>query len=229
MSSRTATLGSRALAVLGVLLLTALALPASAHAAPVLDRRPRPRLGALRRTPTGSTGTLDRRRRATRPARRSCSRAGATRTRAPTASSIATTTDAEGKFTLQAELDRNHRLRVTAPAQSVESDVLQAYTLPGFELSFRAAAPGVVRLYQRYTVPKQVRLTAPTLFYLGPRGAKRASIRGPASSSACAPATTRRRSRSRCPRAGTARSATRAASAPSAGSGMGDPDQAARS
>jgi hypothetical protein len=37
--------------------------------------------------------------------------------------------------------------------------------------------PGVVRLYQRYTVPKAVRLEAPTLFYLGPRRAKRASLR----------------------------------------------------
>ena len=30
-----------------------------------------------------------------------------------------------------------------------------------------------MRLYQRYTVPKTVRLSAPTLFYLGKRGAKR--------------------------------------------------------
>ena len=35
---------------------------------------------------------------------------------------------------------------------------------------------GVVRLYQRYTVPKNVRLSSPTLFYLGPRGAKRAVL-----------------------------------------------------
>ena len=88
-----------------------------------------------------------------------------------------TTTGADGKFTFKAELDRNHRLRVTAPAQSTTSTVLQAYTLPAFELSFRALKPGVVRLYQRYTVPKSVKLTEPTLFYLGSRKAKRASIR----------------------------------------------------
>jgi hypothetical protein len=88
-----------------------------------------------------------------------------------------TTTDAAGKFTFKPELDRNHRLRVTAPAQAVTSDVLNAYTLPDFELSFRALRPGVVRLYQRYTVPKAVRLASPTLFYLGRRGAKRASLR----------------------------------------------------
>lgn len=88
-----------------------------------------------------------------------------------------TTTDAEGKFSFKPELDRNHRLRLSAPAQSVESNVLKAYVLPAFELSFRALRPGVVRLYQRYTVPKTVRLGAPTLFYLGRRGAKRASLR----------------------------------------------------
>jgi hypothetical protein len=88
-----------------------------------------------------------------------------------------TTTDAQGKFTFKPELDRNHRLRVTAPAQTITSKLLQAYVLPAFELSFRALRPGVVRLYQRYTVPKTVKLTSPTLFYLGPRKAKRASLR----------------------------------------------------
>ncbi len=88
-----------------------------------------------------------------------------------------TTTDAEGRFTFKTELDRNHRLRVTAPAQTVTSKLLQAYTLPAFELSFRALRPGVVRLYQRYTVPKTVKLTEPTQFYLGSRKAKRSSMR----------------------------------------------------
>ena len=88
-----------------------------------------------------------------------------------------TTTDAQGRFTFKPELDRNHRLRVTAPAQKLTSKLLQAYTLPAFELSFRALSPGVVRLYQRYTVPKTVKLTSPTYFYLGRRGAKTASMR----------------------------------------------------
>ena len=63
------------------------------------------------------------------------------------------------------------------PPRPSTSKLLQAYTLPAFELSFRALRPGVVRLYQRYTVPKTVKLSAPTLFYLGPRKAKRASLR----------------------------------------------------
>jgi hypothetical protein len=88
-----------------------------------------------------------------------------------------TTTDAAGKFSFKPELDRNHKLRVTAPAQAITSKVLQAYVLPSFDLSFRALKPGVVRLYQRYTVPTSVKLSSPTLFYLGKRGAKHASIR----------------------------------------------------
>jgi hypothetical protein len=87
------------------------------------------------------------------------------------------TTDAEGKATFKPELDRNHRLRVLVPGLTLESEVLNAYTLPAFELSFRALRPGVVRLYQRYTVPKTVKLKAPTLFYLGSRRAKKASLR----------------------------------------------------
>jgi hypothetical protein len=87
------------------------------------------------------------------------------------------TTDAQGAFAFKPVLDRNHRLRVVAPAQQLLSQAVRAYVLPSFELSFRALRPGVVRLYQRYTVPKAVRLTAPTLFYLGSRTAKRASRR----------------------------------------------------
>jgi hypothetical protein len=87
------------------------------------------------------------------------------------------TTDANGAFQFKPALDRNHRLRVVAPAQLITSAALRAYTLPSFELSFRAIAPGVARIYQRYTVPTSVRLSAPTLFYLGPRGAARATRR----------------------------------------------------
>jgi len=88
-----------------------------------------------------------------------------------------TTTKADGTFSFRTALDRNHRLRVAAPAQDTEAKYVQVYVLPDFELSFRAIKPGVVRLYQRYTVPKSVRLTAPTLFYLGKKSAKRATLR----------------------------------------------------
>jgi hypothetical protein len=82
------------------------------------------------------------------------------------------TTDADGRFTFRPKLDRNHLLRVVAPVQRLTSDTEHAYTLPSFSLSYRAVAPGVARLLQRYTVPKGVKLTAPTHFYLGRQGAK---------------------------------------------------------
>jgi hypothetical protein len=82
------------------------------------------------------------------------------------------TTDAEGGFTFRPKLDRNHILRVVAPAQRLTSARQHTYTLPSFELSYRAVAPGVARLVQRYTVPLGVRLSAPTHFYLGRRGAR---------------------------------------------------------
>jgi hypothetical protein len=157
------------------LLLTALAVPASAHAAPLLNvdlGRASVRYGAAHTI----TGTL-----VVGAVPLSSQELVLEGRRYPYEGSYRvigrTTTDAEGKFTFKPELDRNHRLRVTAPAQSLESNVLRAYVLPAFELSFRALRPGVVRLYQRYTVPKTVRLKAPTLFYLGKRGAKRASVR----------------------------------------------------
>jgi hypothetical protein len=80
-------------------------------------------------------------------------------------------TDAKGNFRFSPKLDRNTVLRVVAPAQRATSARVHAYTLPSFTLSYRAVAPGVARLTQRYTVPKDVRLTAPTHFYLGRRGA----------------------------------------------------------
>jgi len=87
------------------------------------------------------------------------------------------TTDAKGEFAFKPVLDRNHRLRVVAPALGLTSQIVTAYVVPSFELSYRAVRAGVVRLYLRYTVPRPVRLTAPTLFYLGRHGAKTASKR----------------------------------------------------
>jgi hypothetical protein len=82
------------------------------------------------------------------------------------------TTAADGTFTFRPKLDRNHILRVLAPVQRLKSKAQHAYTLPSFVLSYRAVGPGEARLSQRYTVPKGVRLTAPTHFYLGRMGAK---------------------------------------------------------
>jgi hypothetical protein len=85
-------------------------------------------------------------------------------------------TDATGNFTFRPKLDRNHILRVVAPAQQLTSQSERVYTLPAFSLSFRALAPGVARLTQRYTVPTPVKLTAPTHFYVGKRAARYSSL-----------------------------------------------------
>lgn len=157
------------------LLAAALCAPASAHAAPQLDvklTRDTVRYGAAHRLSgtlkdgdaplSGQQIVLEGRRYPYEGSYRVIERV---------------TTDARGRFAFKPKLDRNHRLRVSAPAQGMTSAVLNAFTLPSIELSFRALRPGVVRLYQRYTVPSAVKLTSPTLFYVGPRRAKRASIR----------------------------------------------------
>ena len=102
--------------------------------------------------------------------------------------------------------------------------MLRAYTLPAFELSFRALRPGVVRLYQRYTVPKTVRLKAPTLFYLGPRRAKRATRRVSAEVERTSAGRYTSQVTFRCPKRwnGAFRYASCFRASP--GSGMGDPE-----
>jgi hypothetical protein len=81
-------------------------------------------------------------------------------------------TGADGTFAFERELDRNWDLRVrvgdgVSPKERV-------YVFPAFELTFRARSSRVIRLTQRYRVPRGVRLEKPTIFYVGPRGAKRA-------------------------------------------------------
>jgi hypothetical protein len=87
-----------------------------------------------------------------------------------------TVTDARGAFRFAPKLDGNYKLRATVPALAVASPVVHAYTFPAFTLTFRALRHGRVRLYQRYRVPSAVRLTALTIFYLGPRKAVRSTL-----------------------------------------------------
>ena len=44
----------------------------------------------------------------------------------------------------------------------------RAYVFPACELSFRARSSRVIRVTQRYRVPRGVRLEQPTIFYVGP-------------------------------------------------------------
>jgi hypothetical protein len=77
-------------------------------------------------------------------------------------------TDAKGEFRLRRRLDRNASVR--ALAAGVASRRERAYVFPRPDLRFVAINPRVIRLTQRYRVPRDVRLERPTRFYVGPRG-----------------------------------------------------------
>jgi hypothetical protein len=79
-----------------------------------------------------------------------------------------TRTDAKGAFRFERRLNRNHSVRVLAAG--VTSARERAYVFPRPELKFVALNPRVIRLTQRYRVPRGVRLERPTQFYVGPRG-----------------------------------------------------------
>ncbi len=81
-------------------------------------------------------------------------------------------TAADGTYEFSRELDRNWDLRVRV-ADAVSSRE-RAYVFPAFTLTFRARNSRVIRLTQRYRVPRGVRLDKPTIFYVGKRGVKRA-------------------------------------------------------
>jgi hypothetical protein len=81
-------------------------------------------------------------------------------------------TAADGTYEFSRALDRNWDLRVRV-ADAV-SNRERAYVFPDFTLTFRARNSRVIRLTQRYRVPRGVRLEKPTIFYVGRRGAKRA-------------------------------------------------------
>jgi hypothetical protein len=83
-----------------------------------------------------------------------------------------TVTAADGTYRFELELDRNTDLRVTTGGAVSPRE--RAYVFPAVTLSFRARNSRVIRLTQRYRVPRGVRLEKPTIFYVGPRGAKRA-------------------------------------------------------
>jgi hypothetical protein len=78
-------------------------------------------------------------------------------------------TDAEGRYRFRREFDRNWQVRVTAGAEA--SKRRRVYVFPRFRLSFVDRSERVVVLRQRYYVPRGVKLTRPTLFYIGRRGA----------------------------------------------------------
>jgi hypothetical protein len=83
-----------------------------------------------------------------------------------------TTSAPDGTYAFTRTLDRNWQFRVTTAG--VKSHRVHAYVFPFTTLTFRARSSRVIKLTQRYRVPKGVRLDQPTLFYVGKRGRKTA-------------------------------------------------------
>ena len=126
--------------------------------------------------------------------------------------------------------------RRRAPYALPEADTLSArrfaYVLPAFTLAFTQRGTRGIRITQTYTVPRAVRLTAPTRFYVGPckpdRKGRCTARRAPFA----AQAETRRvragryvaRATVRIPAAFEGRFSYVSCFAYSKGSGMGDPD-----
>jgi hypothetical protein len=82
----------------------------------------------------------------------------------------------DGRFALDHAFDRNQQVRVFAPEFGDRSFVLPAYVYPRTALNFGLVRRNVIRLVQTYRTPKNIRLTAPTLFYVGRKNKKRAPL-----------------------------------------------------
>jgi uncharacterized protein DUF1416 len=78
------------------------------------------------------------------------------------------TTDAQGAYRFDRELARNWQFRVVAG--TTNSERVRAYVYPATKLTYRARSSRVVKLTQRYVLPRGVRLKAPTIFYVGKSG-----------------------------------------------------------
>ena len=81
-------------------------------------------------------------------------------------------TGADGGFAFAPSLERNHQVRVVLAGVPPEPDsvspIATAYVLPAFTLTYRQRGTRRIRIEQVYTVPRRVRLSAPTRFYVGP-------------------------------------------------------------
>jgi hypothetical protein len=85
-------------------------------------------------------------------------------------------TGLDGRFAFDYAFPKNHQVRVFAPQFGDRSAVAPVYVFPRTDLTFELARRNVIRLIQTYTTPKGVKLTAPTLFYVGPAGKKKAPL-----------------------------------------------------
>jgi hypothetical protein len=154
------------------------------------------------------------------------------------------TTAADGGYSFEPRLDRNHRVRVRLeppppstpyepPQPASVSPRRTAYVVPAFTLSFDQRGRRVLRLRQTYTVPRDARLSAPTRFYVGPCRpdgrddctATRAPFRAQVETERVRAGRYRAKARVRIPKSYRGRFQYVSCFRYSPGSGMGDPDQ----
>jgi len=84
------------------------------------------------------------------------------------------TTDANGAYAFKRRFERNVELRAVAPAPRATSPVQRAYVFPRPRSKFKVLDGGRLRITQYLRTPRGVRLTARTIFYLGPETAETA-------------------------------------------------------
>ena len=82
----------------------------------------------------------------------------------------------DGRFAFEQAFPRNHQVRVFAPEFGDRSAVAPLYVFPRTALRFDLVRRNVIRVVQTYRTPKNVKLTAPTLFYVGRAGKRRAPL-----------------------------------------------------
>jgi hypothetical protein len=85
-------------------------------------------------------------------------------------------TGLDGRFGFEHAFDRNNQVRVLAPEFGDRSVVAPVYVFPRTSLTFSLVRRNVIRIVQTYRTPKNVKLTAPTLFYVGKSGKPRAPL-----------------------------------------------------
>jgi hypothetical protein len=133
------------------------------------------------------------------------------------------TTDKDGAFRFVKRLDRNTDVRVSALAVGATSPTLRAYVFPRARLGVRTVRRNVVRMTQTMIVPRDVRLRAPSRFYLGRARAKSAAYVASAPPRRIRAGRYVARLDVRIPKAYKGRFSFAACFRATAGSGLGDP------
>jgi hypothetical protein len=133
-------------------------------------------------------------------------------------------TGADGRFTFKRVFDRDVELRAVAAALSVTSVTRHAYVFPRIHLSFEQLSGGRLRLIQTLRTPKDVRLSAPVIFYLGSGNAKTAPPTAKAKPRRTAPGRFRASAKVMLPKAWKGSFRYGSCFKYSRGSGMGDPN-----